>query len=175
LGLLDPVALNLRLAQHSLTLHKGSPKDINSFAINEFTAIEIAYENNNSFFQFIKKDIEFDCFSTTEYKTEFIGKKVSDIQNVLIALYPPMVKPQNNFGISEEHLKFLKEIIETKNVILYLFGNPYVLNLLQIKKAMAVVLAYQNFKVFQQNAAQHFLGKVIANGSLPITLDEIIS
>jgi beta-glucosidase-like glycosyl hydrolase len=175
LGLLDPVALNLRLAQHSLTLHKGSPKDINSFAINEFTAIEIAYENNNSFFQFIKKDIEFDCFSTTEYKTEFIGKKVSDIQNVLIALYPPMVKPQNNFGISEEHLKFLKEIIETKNVILYLFGNPYVLNLLQIKKAMAVVLAYQNFEVFQQNAAQHFLGKVIANGSLPITLDEIIS
>ncbi|MGB5204510.1 glycoside hydrolase family 3 protein [Eudoraea sp.] len=175
LGLSDPAALNLQLAQHSLTLLKGSPKNIKFFALNEFTAIEIAYENNNSFFQFIKKDIEFDCFSTTEYKTEFIRKKVSDIENVLIALYPPLVKPQNNFGIPEEHLRFLKEIIETKNVILYLFGNPYVLNLLQIEKTAAVVLAYQNFEVFQQNAAQHFLGKVIANGSLPITLDEIIS
>ena len=65
-------------------------------------------------------------------------------------------------------------IIETKNVILYLFGNPYVLNLFKITKAKAVVVVYQNFEVFQQNAAQHFLGKEKAQGILPITLDEIV-
>lgn len=173
-GLIDPTELNLRLAQQSLTLYKGSPKDINSFAIQEFTGLEISNKNNNSFFKHIKKELEFDYFPITEYNTELIRKKVSVMQNVLIALYPPMVKPHNNFGIPEEHLKFLKEMIETKNVILYLFGNPYVLNLFQLKKAKAVVLAYQDFEVFQQNAAQHFLGKAIANGSLPITLDEII-
>jgi hypothetical protein len=96
------------------------------------------------------------------------------VEDVLVALYPPMIKPKNNFGISEEHLSFLKELTETKNVILYLFGNPYVLNLFRIIKAKAVVLVYQNFEVFQQNAAQHFLGKEKAQGRLPILLDEIV-
>ena len=173
-GLIDPADLNLRLAQRSLTLYKGSPKDIDSFTIKEFAGIEISNENNNSFFKHIKKEVEFDYFSLIEGNAELIKNKVLTMQNVLIALYPPMAKPQNNFGIPEEHLKFLKEIIEAKNVILYLFGNPYVLNLLQIKKTEAVVLIYQNFEVFQENAGQHFLGKAIANGSLPITLDEII-
>ena len=173
-GLIDPADLNLRLAQRSLTLYKGSPKDIDSFTIKEFAGIEISNENNNSFFKHIKKEVEFDYFSLIEGNAELIKNKVLTMQNVLIALYPPMAKPQNNFGIPEEHLKFLKEIIEAKNVILYLFGNPYVLNLLQIKKTEAVVLIYQNFEVFQENAGQHFLGKSIANGSLPITLDEVI-
>jgi len=173
-GLIDPADLNLRLAQRSLTLYKGSPKDIDSFTNKEFAGIEISNENNNSFFRHIKKEVEFDYFSLIEGNAELIKNKVLTMQNVLIALYPPMAKPQNNFGIPEEHLNFLKEMIETKNVILYLFGNPYVLNLLQIKKTEAVVLIYQNFEVFQENAGQHFLGKSIANGSLPITLDEVI-
>ncbi|MGB5228900.1 MAG: glycoside hydrolase family 3 protein [Eudoraea sp.] len=173
-GLIDSADLNLRLAQRSLTLYKGSPKDIDSFIIKGFAGIEISNEHNNSFFRHIKKELEFDYFSTKDYKTELIRNKVSTMQNILIALYPPLAKPQNNFGIPEEHLKFLKEMIETKSVILYLFGNPYVLNLFQIKNTEAVVLIYQNFEVFQKNAGQHFLGKSIANGSLPITLDEIL-
>ncbi len=173
-GLIDPSELNFRLAQQSLTLYKGSPMEIKSFASQGFAGIEISNENNNSFFPIIGKDVDFKFFSTADNNAHLLREKVSNLENVLIALYPPMVKPPNNFGIPDEHLKFLKEMIETKNVILYLFGNPYVLNLLQIKKTEAVVLVYQNFEVFQQNAAQHFLGKSIANGSLPITLDEII-
>lgn len=172
--LIDPTDLNLRLAQHSLTIHIGSPKDISSFSLNGFTGIEIADKSDNSFFRNIKKELEFDYFSTNEYTTELIREKVSEIQNVLIALYPPMVKPQDNFGLSEDYLEFLNRMIKTKNVVLYLFGNPYVLNLFQLKKAKAVVIAYQGFDVFQQNAAQHFLGNVIAEGRLPITLNEII-
>lgn len=174
LGLIKPDDLNLRLAKWSLTLHKGSPDYINSFAMNTFKGIEIGSGGKNSFFSLIKKDMEFDFFSSIEHDTEFIRNKVSVVENVLVALYPPMVKPKNNFDISEEHLSFLKEMIETKNVILYLFGNPYVLNLFTIRKAKAVVLVYQNFEVFQHNAAQHFLGKEKAHGSLPVTLDEIV-
>ncbi len=174
LGLINPDALNLRLAQKSLTLHKGSPDDISSFAMNTFKGVEIGIGGKNSFLSLIKKDIDFDFFSTIEHDTEFIKNKVSVVEDVLVALYPPMIKPKNNFGISEEHLSFLKELTETKNVILYLFGNPYVLNLFRIIKAKAVVLVYQNFEVFQQNAAQHFLGKEKAQGRLPILLDEIV-
>mgnify|MGYP001813170450 CR=1 FL=1 len=173
--LIDPTDLNLRLAQHSLTLYKGSPRDINSFSMNGFTGVEIANKSDNSFFKNIKKELQFDYFSTSEHSTELMRKKLSEMQNILIALYPPMVKPQNNFGIPEEYLIFLREMIQTKNVVLYLFGNPYVLNLFQLKKTKAVVIAYQHFDVFQQNGAQHFLGKVTAEGLLPITLNEIIT
>ena len=112
--LIDPTDLNLELAKHSITLHKGSPKDINSLVINGFAGIEITNRNDNSFFRDIKKELEFDYFSTAEFNTELIREKVSEMQNVLIALYPPMVKPQNNFGISEEYLMLLREMIETK-------------------------------------------------------------
>ena len=172
--LIDPTDLNQRLAQYSLTIYKGSPKDINSFLLNGFTGIEIANKSDHSFFRNIKKELEFDYFSTTEHTTELIREKVSESQNVLIALNPPMVKPQDNFGLSEDYLELLHGMIETKNVVLYLFGNPYTLNLFQLDKTKAVVIAYQDFDVFQQNAAQHFLGNVIAEGRLPITLNEII-
>lgn len=172
--LIDPTDLNQKLAQYSLTIYKGTPMDINTFLLNGFTGIEIANKSDNSFFRNIKKELEFDYFSTSEYTTELIRENVSESQNVLIALNPPMVKPQDNFGLSEDYLELLHGMIETKNVVLYLFGNPYTLNLFQLDKTKAVVIAYQGFDVFQQNAAQHFLGNVIAEGRLPITLNEII-
>ncbi|WP_297696440.1 glycoside hydrolase family 3 N-terminal domain-containing protein [uncultured Eudoraea sp.] len=168
--LVDPTDLNLRLAKHSITLHKGSPKDINSLAMNGFAGIEISNGNDNSFFRDIKKELEFDYFSTTEFNTALLREKVSEMQNVLIALYPPMVKPQNNFGISEEYLMLLREMIETKNVVLYLFGNPYALRVFDYKNTSAVVLVYQEFGAFQKVAAEHFLGRLIANGKLPVVL-----
>ncbi|NNL02445.1 MAG: glycoside hydrolase family 3 protein [Eudoraea sp.] len=168
--LIDPTDLNLELAKHSITLHKGSPKDINSFAMNGFAGIEITNRNDNSFFRDIKKELEFDYFSTAEFNTELIREKVSEMQNVLIALYPPMVKPQNNFGISEEYLMLLKEMIETKNVVLYLFGNPYALRDFDYQNTSAVVLVYQEFRAFQKVAVEHFFGRLIANGKLPVVL-----
>ncbi|HET8736241.1 MAG TPA: glycoside hydrolase family 3 protein, partial [Pricia sp.] len=66
------------------------------------------------------------------------------------------------FGFSREELIFINELIQTKNVVLYLFGNPYMLNLIDFEKARAVVIAYQKFEVFQEAAADHFLGNLRA-------------
>jgi hypothetical protein len=65
-------------------------------------------------------------------------------------------------------------LLASKNVVLYLFGNPYALSLFNYGEAQAVVLAYQNFVVFQQHAAHHFLGKTEAKGQLPVTLTEMV-
>ena len=87
-------------------------------------------------------------------------------------MFPPQVKPTNNFGIPEDELQFVNELIQTKNVLLYLFGNPYVLNKIDMANAKTIVVAYQNFKVFQQTAVQHFLGSIETKGKLPITIDQ---
>ena len=99
------------------------------------------------------------------------GPKNKD--NVLIALYPPKVKPQNNFDLKTDELELLRQLLKTRKVILYVFGNPYVLNLINYKAAKAVVLGYQNFKEFQDNALAHFKGEIIAKGTLPVTINLI--
>ena len=101
---------------------------------------------------------------------ELISSEKENNENVLVALFPPKIKPQNNFELSDDEMKMLQELLNNKNVVLYLFGNPYVLNIINFEKAKAVVVVYQDFKVFQENAAHHFLGKIKAKGKLPVTI-----
>ncbi len=95
---------------------------------------------------------------------------INEAGNILLALFPPQVKPTNRFGFSKEELLFINELIHKKNVVLYLFGNPYVLNLIDFEKTKAVVIAYQDFEVFQETAAEHFLGNLEAKGNLPVEI-----
>jgi len=76
----------------------------------------------------------------------------------------------DHFLVQPNILLFMKEIIATKNVLIYLFGNPYFLRALPHNNTAGVVIAYQNFSIFQENAADHFLGKITAQGTLPVTL-----
>lgn len=99
-----------------------------------------------------------------------IDSPVNDEENILLALFPPQIKPTHTFGLSEGELMFINELIQTKNVVLYLFGNPYVMNHIKFERARAVVLVYQNFDVFQEAAAAHFLGNLEAKGMLPVTI-----
>ena len=91
-------------------------------------------------------------------------------ENILLALFPPQVKPTNCFGMTKKEIDLINKLLRTKNVVLYLFGNPYVLNHIHFEKATAVVAAYQNFKEFQEVAAEHFLGKFKAKGTLPVSI-----
>lgn len=60
--------------------------------------------------------------------------------------------------------------MEEKNILIYLFGNPYVLDILKLKPSTNVVLVYQDFLEFQEVAFEHFSGKIEAKGNLPIKL-----
>lgn len=155
--------LNRKIAIASLTFFKGSVKQISDFRATDFTGIHISRNTENQFFKTIGQDISFNSVPSSE---EAFG----DDKNILLALFPPQVKPTDNFGFSNEELIFIDELIQTKNVVLYLFGNPYVLNLIDVKKVKAVVIAYQNFDVFQETAAAHFLGDLEAQGKLAIRI-----
>ncbi len=162
-NLQSPNELNRKLAAESLTLFKGSKKDVSDFKAMDFSPISIAKTINNQFFKVIKGNNHFNSIIWKD-------KQENDRKNILLALFPPQIKPTNNFGFSEEELIFINELIQTKNVVLYLFGNPYVLNHIDFEKTKAVVVAYQDFEVFQEVAAEHFLGNLEAKGGLPIHL-----
>ncbi len=148
--------LNQRLAKESLTLFTGSNSIIANFISEGFTCLSLGEANNNTF---------------VEAASIIAGEGPRNEDNFLIALYPPKVKPQNNFDLKTGELQQLQQLLKTKKVILYVFGNPYVLNLINYSTAKAVVIGYQNFIEFQGNALAHFKGEIAAKGSLPVTIN----
>ncbi|NNE77739.1 MAG: glycoside hydrolase family 3 protein [Pricia sp.] len=160
--LTDPDNLNREIATKSLTLLKGSEKDLHNFRQTNFKGISISKNIDNQFFKSIQQHKKFKHLSSTV-------NPLNKEEYVLLALYPPEVKPTNNFGYSETELADINELIRTKTVIIYLFGNPYLLRLIDTKRALAVVVAYQNFNVFQEVAANHFLGEFTARGKMPVS------
>jgi len=133
---------------------------------NEFIGIENSHSIENQFFNLIQEHKKFNKLILTD---NFIENQ----ENILVALFPPQVKPTNNFGFSDVEITAINTLIESKNVVLYLFGNPYVLNHLDTKNARVVIVAYQHFEVFQEVAAEHFLGNLEAKGKLPVTIQAI--
>lgn len=162
-NLKSPTKLNRKIAAESLTLLKGSAKIISDFRASYFFSISFSEKADNKFFKNINRNIKFKSILS------FDGA-VSEGENILLALFPPQVKPTHRFGFTKEELIFINELIQTKNVVLYLFGNPYVLNHIDLEKIKAVVVAFQDFTVFQEVAAEHFLGNLEAKGKLSVKI-----
>jgi hypothetical protein len=58
--------------------------------------------------------------------------------------------------------------------VLYVFGNPYALQLIpNLKLAAGIVQVYQDFIEFQENAATQILNDGKCKGSLPVHINEI--
>ncbi len=156
--LTDPSALNKKIAERSLTLYKGTAEEIAKFRETNYCTFTL---NRNGADQ-----------TEAEIRTSLKEMEVemSTETDILLLLTPPQVKPNNNFGFHPAEIAFANEIINSKNVVLYHFGNPYALKLFNTAKTMATVIVYQHFKEFQDVATAHFLGKSVAKGKLPVAL-----
>ena len=165
--LFKPYDLNKKIAKKSLTLFSGDKKVISEFSNDTFIGLEISIAESHQFFKQLKKE----CISTYNQSVLAIRNQLQNEYNILIALYPPKAKPANYFDIPIEEINLINEFLLTKNVVIYLFGNPYVLNHIKIKKAKAIVIVYQDFEVFQENAAFHFLGENEAVGKIPVSIN----
>jgi len=163
LKLTNPDKLNEKIAEQSLTLFKGSESDISEFIEDIFIPVENSHIIENQFFKIFLKNKKLNSVVLKEHT-------LINAQNILLALFPPQIKPTDNFGFSAKELETINTLIKTKNVVLYLFGNPYVLNHIDTKNTKATIIAYQDFKVFQEAAASHFLRKFKAIGKLSVSV-----
>ena len=146
----DHAELMTALAQESLTMLKGNDLIIKTFREKRFQLKVMG--SGGGYFE--------KCITTIEEKCK----------RVLLTIVPRQVKPKDFFGFSVEELQCMKKILRQSETIIYLFGNPFFLNLLPWTKAKAVVVAYQDFPEFQENAHSHFMGQIQAKGKLPVTL-----
>ncbi len=150
--------LNFKLAKKSITLLQGSEVEIAKFRTTDFCTLTL------------KRFSDTDDTSNILASLETTKREVADQEHILLLLTPPTIKPDGNFGFLNEELDFINNLVVTKKVVLYHFGNPFALRTIRTKDTLATVIVYQDLKEFQDVATEHFLGKIKAVGKLPVTL-----
>lgn len=157
-SLTNPSALNRKIAEKSLTFLYGNINAIDKFRKTEFYTINWVLKKDN-----LSKKERLNSWNN-------LKNKVCNEDHILLRLTPPSMKPKNNFGFLNDEINFINNLILTKNVVFYHFGNPYALVNFKIKQTIATIIAYEDFKEFKNVANEHFLGKLEAIGNLPIKL-----
>lgn len=166
----DPDALNAEISAKSLTLYKGTEKIITEYKDKGFYGLQFGQTKRATFFDIVCEDANSSYVLVKDQSSDKITSALGSNPKLLISLYPPSIKPQHQFGMDPDHLQLLTDLINQYDVVLYVFGNPYILRLLPVEKIAAIVIAYQDLKGFEENAAEHFLGNKKAMGVLPVSL-----
>ncbi|MBX9886752.1 MAG: glycoside hydrolase family 3 protein [Flavobacteriaceae bacterium] len=172
--------LNRSIAKKSLT----KIKDTNSSelvleASKRGTLAQLAiYKNStNPFFKSLEPELNGKIIAIENEETiylTYIEQELENFDTLIIALFVPKAKPMNNFDISPVILELLSSLLESKKCILYVFGNPYALQVIpNFNLATGIVQAYQDFPEFQENAAEQLLNDYLCSGVLPVHLNGI--
>lgn len=155
-------ALNHQIAEQSITELYGDPSAVKKLKTSHFLNVSVGSGKKNNFSKnlshFDSKVVDLNTAANSPNK------------NIVLSILPPAVKPKNQFGFDQKTLETIHKLIAEKNTLTYLFGNPYVLDILQLKPSSNVVVVYQDFPAFQDVAFEHFKDKIEAKGKLPIQL-----
>ena len=166
--------LNRKIAESCLTKVKSDsiPFRIQEAKQNKTLAQLSIY--NDGFAVKTMRSIDAPLFSIVAESSIDCKESISQYDTLLISLFVPKAKPLNQFEIQTEVLEYLGELFQTKNCVLYVFGNPYALQVLpNLALAKEIVLAYQDFEVFQEVAAQQFIQNLACNGQLPVSINNL--
>jgi Beta-glucosidase-related glycosidases len=161
--------INSEIAQNCLTERFGQKDMLEEIRVSNFLNLAINNSKTNHFSKGLEEAFGNPILNIPSGQ-EFIQQTLDDSEIVVLAVFPPAVKPKDQFGFDDAVLQTIKSMINSKKVLLYLFGNPYVLDILGVLPETNVVIVYQDFPEFQQEALQHFLGKTKAKGLIPVQL-----
>jgi hypothetical protein len=99
---------------------------------------------------------------------------LAQYDTIVISIFVPKAKPLNQFDIQPQVIESISTLLHNKNCILYVFGNPYALQVIpNLALAKEIIMVYQDFEVFQEVAAQQFLNKLACPGLLPVSIKNI--
>lgn len=168
-------SLNRKIAQNCITKIKDNHNSTTVFdAKNRENLAKLSlYKNtDNPFFKNLST-----ALPSPEFSYELGGdldkleKKLIDYDTILISLFVPKAKPLNNFEIEDSVLQFLSNLFVTKKCVVYVFGNPYALQVIpNLKKATGIIQMFQDFTEFQETAAEQLLENTECNGTLPVKI-----
>ncbi|MEO6836971.1 MAG: glycoside hydrolase family 3 N-terminal domain-containing protein [Ginsengibacter sp.] len=171
--------MNKIVAENAVTILNNQDKEF--FPLTDenkkIAYLGIGVDSANTFATRLKTDLKADAFYFN-YREDAgrIATIVALIKKryntVVIGVHGYNRYPRNNFGISDYALDLIKQIQNSDSAnyktILFDFGNPYALkNFCDTKNLVA---CYEDDSITQNAAADILEGKLIAKGTLPVTV-----
>jgi beta-N-acetylhexosaminidase len=170
--------LNRKIAQNSITKIKENGNTaivLEASKKGKLALLSLQKGVDNSFFKCLTPALKAPLFSVdaiTEQTIVYLEQELSLYDTILVALYVPKAKPMNNFDFAPEVLSLLNHLLQTKKCVVYVFGNPYALQVIpNLRLAAGIVQVYQDFIDFQENAAVQLLNNTICKGTLPVNIN----
>ena len=172
--------INRKIAKNCITKIKDNNSSVTIFDAknrDKLAKISIYKNTNNAFFRAMAVALpsaEFSIESGDSETIHSVEKVLKDFDTVIISLFVPKAKPLNNFDIEEGVLTFLSKLFKNKHCILYVFGNPYSLQLIpNLENVVGIFEMYQDFVEFQEIAAKQLLGNKECRGNLPVVIENV--
>lgn len=165
------------VAENAITVL--SNKDKQFFPLDVFNAkknivyVGIGIDSANTFAKRLQEDCNADAFYFN-YKEDSarIPSTVELIKNryksVVIGIHNYNRYPSNDFGISSYALALVRQIQQNNSTIIFDFGNPYALK--NFCDANNLVACYEDDFITQYAAADLLEGRILAKGTLPVTV-----
>ena len=170
--------LNQKIADKCITKIKDNLNSVTIFEAKndeELAKVSLYKNTDNLFFKTLDTSLpspEFALETVDKNSIAKLEKDLADFDVVLVSLFVPKAKPLNNFEIEDSVLAFLGTLFTTKKCVLYVFGNPYVLNVIPNPEAtLGIVQVYQDFPEFQDSAAHQLLENRECKGTLPVEIN----
>lgn len=172
--------LNKKIAENCITKIKDTMNSVHLYeAKNDYKLAKVSlYKSiDNLFFKTLDTSLpspEFALETVSSTTVAELEGNLADFDFILISLFVPKAKPLNNFGIEDSVLAFLGTLFSAKKCVLYVFGNPYVLQVIpNLESTLGIVQIYQDFPEFQETAAQQLLENSECKGTLPVNINGI--
>ena len=172
--------LNRLIADKSTTKIKDNNSSLHLFEAknnNKLAKLSLYKDTDNIFFKSLNIVLPSKKFALERGEEDAIQQLKEDLKNfdtILVTLFVPKAKPLNNFDIEDTTLAFLSELFSNKKCVLYVFGNPYALQVIpNLKSTIGIYQVYQDFREFQESAARQLLRNSRCRGSLPVTINYI--
>ncbi|HLF63986.1 MAG TPA: glycoside hydrolase family 3 N-terminal domain-containing protein [Saprospiraceae bacterium] len=89
---------------------------------------------------------------------------------VLVAITGLSKKTEDNFGVTQEMIDFLKELNTKTDIIVVVFGSPYALK--SFEDLPHLIMAYEEDPLVQDIAIQGIFGAFAMQGKLPVSVTE---
>ena len=172
--------LNSRIAENCITKIKDNHNAVTVFDAKnrgDLAKLSLYKSTDNTFFKeldILLPSSEFAYENGGDAAINKLNKSLTKYDTVIVSLFVPKAKPFHNFEMEDSVLQFLGNLFISKKCVLYVFGNPYALQVIpNLEYASGIVQMYQDFEEFQKAAASQLRENSECKGTLPVILSGI--
>ena len=171
--------LKQTLIENSLTLVKNEKGFIPFKGLDtlKIASISIGERKENEFQKTLRLYADVTPFQINKFAKPEAWKelknKLKEYNLVIVSFNKPNRIPKKNYGISLSSIKQVSELAKTKNVVVDVFANPYVLRKFEnLDLFKSVIVSYNDWKLTQSLSAQLIFGGIPAKGKLSVSVSD---